>query len=84
MAQHARVILGTLGLSFADFTPIYLDFAAGADALARGEVDAQLQCPIPNKVMMAFAERVLLRVLPYAPGDLEIGARTQCRSIAAR
>ena len=71
MTQHARVILGTLGLSFADFTPVYLDFAGGADALARGEADAQLQCPIPNKVMTALAERILLRVLPYTAGDLE-------------
>jgi len=71
MTQHARVILGALGLTFADFVPLYLDFAAGADALARGEVDAQLQCPIPNKVMSALAERISLRVLPYAPGDLE-------------
>jgi len=71
MTQHARVILGTLGVTFTDFTPVYLDFAAGADALARGEVDAQLQCPIPNKVMTALAEGVLVRVLPYAPGDLE-------------
>jgi len=71
MAQHARVILGTLGLTFSDVTPIFLDFAAGAEALARGEVDAQLQCPIPNKVMTALAARVLLRVLPYASADLD-------------
>jgi hypothetical protein len=71
MAQHARVILGALGLTFADFTPMFLDFAAGAEALARGEADAQLQCPIPNKVMTAFAARVLLRVLPYAAADLD-------------
>jgi hypothetical protein len=71
MVQHTRVILGTLGLTFADFTPLYLDFAAGADALARGEADAQLQCPIPNKVMTALATRVLLRILRYAPADLE-------------
>jgi TRAP transporter TAXI family solute receptor len=71
MTQHARVILGTLGQTFADFTPVYLDFATGADALARGEADAQLQCPIPNKVMTALAERIAVRVLPYAPGDLE-------------
>lgn len=71
MAQHARVILGALGLSFADITPIYLDFAAGAEALIRGEVAAQLQCPIPNKVMTSLAERVAVRVLPFAPGDLE-------------
>jgi TRAP transporter TAXI family solute receptor len=71
MAQHACVILGALGLSFADFTPVFLDFAAGAEALERGEADAQLQCPIPNKVMTALAARVLLRVLPYAPADLD-------------
>jgi uncharacterized protein len=71
MAQHARVILGALGLSFADITPLYLDFAAGADALARGDADAQLQCPIPNKVMTALAERIAVRVLRFAPGDLE-------------
>jgi len=71
MAQHARVILGALGLTFADVTPIFLDFAAGGEALARGEADAQLQCPIPNKVMTALAARVLLRVLPYAPANLD-------------
>lgn len=71
MAQHARVMLGALGWTLADVVPVYLDFAAGADALARGEVDAQLQCPIPNKVMTALADRIAVRVLPYAPGDLE-------------
>ncbi len=71
MARHASVIFGAFGLATSDLSPVYLDFAAGADALARGEVDAQLQCPIPNKVMTALAERVLVRVLPYAPGDLE-------------
>lgn len=71
MAQHARVILGALGLTFDDITPHYLDFAAGADALVRGDADAQLQCPIPNKVMTALAERVLVRVLPYAADDLD-------------
>jgi uncharacterized protein len=70
MAQHARVILGTLGM-YEDITPVFLDFAAGADALARGEVDAQLQCPIPNKVMTDLAARVLIRVLPYADTDLD-------------
>ena len=71
MAQHARVILGALGLTFSDFTPVFLDFDAGAEALERGEADAQLQCPIPNKVMTALAARVLLRVLPYAAADLD-------------
>jgi TRAP transporter TAXI family solute receptor len=71
MTQHARAILGALGLTFSEFTPMFLDFATGAEALARGEADAQLQCPIPNKVMTALAARVLLRVLPYAAADLD-------------
>src|SRR4029450_5054878 len=33
MVQHAHNIFGVLGLSFSDFAPVYLDFAAGADAL---------------------------------------------------
>jgi uncharacterized protein len=71
MTQHARVILGALGLTFSDVTPMFLDFATGAAALERGEADAQLQCPIPNKVMTALAARVLLRVLPYLPADFD-------------
>jgi uncharacterized protein len=71
MAQHARVMLAALGMNLSDIAPLYLDFAAGADALVCGEADAQLQCPIPNKVMSALAERVAVRVLPYAPGALE-------------
>ena len=71
MVQHAHVIFDVLGLNFADITPVYLDFADGAQALARGEVDVQFQCPIPNKVMTDLAGRVALRVLPYAPGQLD-------------
>jgi len=71
MVQHAHNIFGVLGLSFSHFTPVYLDFAAGADALVAGEVDAQFQCPIPNKVMTELAECTAVRVLPYEAGDLE-------------
>jgi hypothetical protein len=68
MVQHAHGILATLGL---EIEPVYLDFAAGAEALAAGEVDAQFQCPIPNAVMDALPARVALRVLGYPPGALE-------------
>jgi TRAP transporter TAXI family solute receptor len=71
MVQHAHNIFPVLGMSFSDFTPIYLDFIAGADALAAGEADAQFQCPIPNKVMTELAERIDVRVLPYGVGDLD-------------
>jgi uncharacterized protein len=74
MVQHVHGLFGALGMSFSDFTPVYLDFAAGAEALAAGDVDAQFQCPIPNPVMTELAQRVALRVLPYRPGELEAGA----------
>jgi len=63
--------LSTLGIGFADFTPVFLDFAAGGEAIESGAAEAQLQCPIPNKVMTALAARANLRVLPYAAGELE-------------
>jgi len=72
IAQHVHSIMGALGKSFADFTPVYLDLAAGARALANGEIDAQMQCPIPNKVMTALDASVDLRVLPYPDGALDI------------
>jgi uncharacterized protein len=71
MAQHAQCILAALGISFSDCSPAYLDFAAGAQALALGKVDAQLQCPIPNAVMSDLSRRLVLRVLAYQAGELE-------------
>jgi len=70
-AQHARCILGALGISFDDFTPLYMDFASGAQALRSGGIDAQLQCPIPNRTMSALDSSFDLRVLGFAPGGLE-------------
>ena len=86
MVQHAHTIFGVLGLAFTEFTPVYLDFEAGADELARGTVDAQLQCPIPNKVMTALSEQCDVRVLPYAPGQLEklLGAVSFYRRVVMR
>lgn len=71
MAQHAVVLLAALGIAVADVEPHYLDFAAGAQALAGGAIDAQLQCPIPNKVMTELSEKTDIRVLPYPTGALE-------------
>jgi TRAP transporter TAXI family solute receptor len=76
MVQHVHGIFGALGMRFTDFTPAYLDFAAGAQALAAGEVDAQFQCPIPNKVVTDLMARMALRVLSYAPGQIEKVIRT--------
>ena len=71
MEQHAHTIFGVLGISFDNFTPVYMGFAEGADALVTGEIDAQFHPPIPNKVMTTLSQRADVRVIPYAPGQLE-------------
>jgi uncharacterized protein len=70
MAQHADTMFRSLGWTADDVKIVNLDFAQGAEALKRGEVDAQLQCPIPNKVMSALDASADLRVLDWA-GDFE-------------
>lgn len=69
--QHAKSIFGALKISFDDFTPFFMDFATGAQALASGMIDAQLQCPIPNTVMTKLDREADIRVVPYTPEDLE-------------
>jgi len=71
MEQHVRTIFGVLGIAFDEFTPVSMGFAEGADALIAGAIDAQFQPPIPNKVMTDLSQRAEVRVVPYAPGQLE-------------
>jgi uncharacterized protein len=68
MAQHARLILDLLGVAA---TPLYLDFATGGAAVEHGAAEAQLQCPIPNRVMTELDARTAIRILPYGRGQLE-------------
>ncbi len=76
MAQHVHTMFGVLGIAFDEFTPVHLGFADGAAALEAGEIDTQLQCPIPNWVMTDLSERADIRVLGHDPGRLDrlIGA----------
>jgi TRAP transporter TAXI family solute receptor len=71
MEQHSYTIFGVLGLTFDSFIPVHMSFVEGADALMAGQIDAQFQPPIPNKVMTELSERADVRVVPYAPGQLE-------------
>src|SRR5262249_20271563 len=71
MEQHVHTIFGVLGISFDSFTPVHMGFDEGADALIAGEIDAQFQPPIPNRVMTDLSQRADVRVVPYAPGQLE-------------
>src|SRR5262245_540514 len=71
MEQHVHTIFDVLGISFDSFTPVHLAFDEGADALIAGDIDAQFQPPIPNRVMTDLSQRADVRVVPYAPGQLE-------------
>jgi hypothetical protein len=71
MEQHVHTIFGALGIAFDSFSPIHMGFDEGADALIAGDIDAQFQPPIPNRVMTDLSQRADVRVVPYAPGQLE-------------
>ena len=71
MEQHIHTIFGVLGLSFDSFTPVHMSFNDGADALIGGEIDVQFHPPIPNKVLTDLSQRADIRVVPFAPGQLE-------------
>jgi TRAP transporter TAXI family solute receptor len=71
MAPHAEGVFSALGMGPDDLERVYVDFAEGAELLASGAVDAQFQCPIPNRVMTELSERILVRVLIYDPPHLD-------------
>jgi TRAP transporter TAXI family solute receptor len=71
MVQHTQVIFNALGIPLDSFTPVYLGFAEGAEALIAGEIDAQFHPPIPNRVITELSNRADIRVVGYAPGQLE-------------
>jgi uncharacterized protein len=76
MAPHAEAVFAALGIGAGDLVRVYVDFASGAHMLAAGEVDAQFQCPIPNRVMTELSERVCLRVLAYEPAHLDAALKS--------
>jgi TRAP transporter TAXI family solute receptor len=71
MVPHAEAVFAALGIGLDDLERVYVDFADGAEMLAAGEVDAQFQCPIPNRVMIELSEHILVRVLTYDPQHLD-------------
>ena len=71
MTQHVHTIFDALGVSFTDFTPLYLNFPEGAEALITGRADVQFQCPIPNKVMTDLSNKADVKVIPYAAGQIQ-------------
>src|SRR4026208_817161 len=71
MEQHIHTIFGVLGISFDSFTPVHMGFAEGADALIAGKIDVQFQPPIPTAVLTDLSQRADLRVIPFAPAQLD-------------
>lgn len=71
MTQHAHTMLAAFGKTIDHIKPVYLHFAEGAKALAAGEVDAQLQCPIPNKVMTELDAAVPLTIVRFSGPQLD-------------
>jgi uncharacterized protein len=70
MTPHAEAVLAAIGLGPHDVERVYVDFAEGAGMLIAGEVDAQYQRPVPNRVMTELSERIPVRVLRYEPDQM--------------
>jgi TRAP transporter TAXI family solute receptor len=71
MEQHIQTIFNVLGISFDSFTPVHMGFAEGADALIGSKIDVQFHPPIPNKVLTDLSQRADIRVIPFAPGQMD-------------
>lgn len=71
MEQHIHTIFNVLGISFDSFTPVHMGFAEGADALIAGTIDVQFHPPIPNAVLTDLSRRADIRVIPFAPAQLD-------------
>src|SRR4030095_1121268 len=71
MEQHIHTIFDVLGMSFDSFMPVHMGFAEGADALVAGAIDVQFHPPIPNTVLTDLSRRADVRVVPYAPEQME-------------
>ena len=71
MEQHVQTIFKVLGISFDRFTPLHMGFAEGADALIAGKIDVQFHPPIPNTVLTQLSQRADIRVIPFAPAQLD-------------
>ena len=71
MEQHIHTIFNVLGISFDSFTPVHMGFAEGAGALIAGKIDVQFHPPIPNAVLTDLSRRADIRVIPFAPAQLD-------------
>ena len=71
MVPHAEAVFAAIGFKPDDIERVYVGFSEGAEMLARGQVDAQWQCPFPNDVMTRLTELTEIRVLVYSDQQLD-------------
>lgn len=71
MAQHAEVILKTLGIAVESFTPVHCGFDEAGEALIRRAIDALWQRPIPNQAMTELSERADVRIVALPAPQLD-------------
>jgi hypothetical protein len=74
MTQHAEAVFAALGIASDDLSES-MSTSPGRRHAAAGEVDAQFQCPIPNRVMSDLAERVRGARPLYDPPHLDAALR---------
>lgn len=75
MIHHAEAVFAAVGLGPNDLERVYVNFAEGAEMLFSGRIDAQYQCPVPNRVMTELSERIAVRVLRYDLAQIEAALR---------
>lgn len=70
MAQHALNLVRTLGWGDDGFERVHISTFDGGDALISGEVDAQLQAPIPSTHFTELTQKADVKVLPFGAGEI--------------
>jgi TRAP transporter TAXI family solute receptor len=71
MAQHTFNLLRTFGWGEDGMDLAFISTFDGGDALANGEIDAQLQAPIPSTHFTELCSRMDIKVLPFGPGQID-------------
>jgi TRAP transporter TAXI family solute receptor len=70
--QHSRHLLGTIGITYDDITPLYLSFNESAAALADGSIDAAIiSVGYPAAAVLEATTTANARLIGVAPQELE-------------
>ena len=76
MAQHALNLVRCFGWGEEEVEFVFISTFDGGNALADGDVDAQLQAPIPSTHFAELCERTPIKVLEFSDQQLDGACRT--------